>query len=182
MFLTKSISQYLNSEVSFKKFKLGKTLSQEIQDLDLVSDPEQRLIACQIDDHQSIIGYDATNTVSKLSCTCNNTDPDDCVHIVTALYLLLNTSDSIIQKNVGKFETAEEPELEIKRGAINKYRKLPQIKGQSSSRIWNQLYANRNNRFQTTYQIRKIQLNKKSELEIDVESSMWADNLSLIHI
>ena len=174
MFLTKSISQYLNSEVSYKKFKLGKTLSQEITNLDLVSDPEQRLIACQIEEHQSVITYDATNTISKLSCTCHNTDPDDCVHIVTSLYLLLNTSDSIIQKNIAKFEKVEEPNLEIKKGVLNKYRELPQIKGQNSSRIWNKLFVNRNNRFQTNFEINLILLNQSSELEVEVKSTVWA--------
>jgi SNF2 family DNA or RNA helicase len=176
MFLTKSISQYINSEVSFKKFKLAKSLSFEISDMKLLNDPAQQLIKCYITDEEAIIGYDASNTISKLSCTCNNPEPDDCVHIVTALYLLLNTPDSKIKENKVQFEPERELEIKLERNDTNKYRELPKINTSTSNSIWNKLYIHKKDRFYNTYKISSVILNKESELEINVTKSNWGQS------
>jgi len=173
MFLTKTISQYLNSDVSFKKFKLAKSLSQNIETLEFQNDADQRLIKCYIAGEEAIVGYDPSNTISTLVCTCDNTEPDDCVHVVAALYLLLNTPDSRILQNRVKFEVVEQPILEIARAPYTHYRILPHISNGVSNLIWDGLFTKTKNQYFVKYEVTAIQLNKSSELEIQLAAPRW---------
>ena len=175
MFLTTTISQYLNNEVSFKKFKQAKYLSADIEELKLLNDSDQRLIKCYIADEETVIGYDPTNALSNLSCSCDSTDPDDCVHIVATLYLLLNTSDKKIKENNFEFEKIEKPILTIPRDAINEYRQLPRISSDVNSSVWDALYSKTNSQIFTKYEISSIQLKKSSEFEIKLSVPRWGD-------
>ncbi len=174
MFLTKTISEYLNTEVSFKKFKLAKYLSADIEELKLLNDAEQRLIKCYIDDQETIVAYDPTNTLSYLSCTCENSDPDDCVHIVASLYMLLSTSDSKIANSKVKFEVVKkEPELNLERAPINQYRKLPHIYDDVKNIVWDSLYTRNRSQSFIKHEIKSIELTKSSELEIKLAGAKW---------